>query len=188
MARINLLPWREELRKEKQQNFLAALGAGVIITGVIMGGVHFYFEDRMDYQQQRNTYLQTEIKHLDKQIEEIKSLEKTKQGLQARLDIIQRLQGSRPEIVHLFDELVRTLPDGVYLTQVAQNNKLIKINGIAQSNARISNYMWGMEKSEWLTNPVLDVIQTAEKDGKRNSTFTLSVTQTSKADTEGNNK
>jgi type IV pilus assembly protein PilN len=177
MARINLLPWREELRKEKQQSFLAALAAAVLVTGVIMAGVHFYFEDRMRYQEQRNAYLDQEIKRLDKQIAEIRTLEKTKKGLQARLDIIQRLQSSRPEIVHLFDELVRTMPDGVYLTKVSQKDDKIQMSGIAQSNARISNYMWNLEKSEWLANPVLDVINTSAKGEQRTSSFNLDATQ-----------
>lgn len=180
MARINLLPWREELRKEKQQNFLVAMGAAVIFTGIIMGAVHLYFEDRMSYQEQRNAYLDREIKKLDEQIEEIESLERTKKNLQARLNIIQQLQASRPEIVHLFDELVRTLPEGVFLNSVSQNNNTINMKGVAQSNARISNYMWSLEKSDWLTNPVLSIIQTKEKDGQRNSDFNLRVTQINK--------
>ncbi len=180
MARINLLPWREELRAEKQKNFLTILGTAVACTGIIMAGVHVYFVDRIDYQSRRNTYLTGEIRHLDNKIKEINELESTKRNLQARLDIIQQLQSSRPEIVHLFDELVQTIPDGVYLTKVSQKGGTISLVGVAQSNARVSSYMWGLDKSEWLTSPKLSVIKTTEKEGQRNSNFTLNVTQASK--------
>ena len=187
MARINLLPWREELRKEKQKNFLTILGIAVACTGVIMAGVHFYFVDRTDYQNRRNTYLTSEIRHLDNKIKEINELESTKSNLQARLDIIQQLQSSRPEIVHLFDELVQTIPDGVYLTKVSQKEGVISLIGVAQSNARVSNYMWGLDKSEWLTGPKLTVIKTTEKEGQRNSNFTLNVSQSSNKKAEKEN-
>lgn len=180
MARINLLPWREELRKEKQKNFMIILGIAVACSGLIMSGVHVYFADRTDYQNSRNAYLSSEIKLLDNKIKEINELESTKRNLQARLDIIQRLQSSRPEIVHLFDELVRTIPDGVFLKKVSQKGGVISLVGTAQSNARISSYMWNLDKSEWLTNPKLSVIQTNEKNGRRNSNFTLNVNQASK--------
>lgn len=186
MARINLLPWREELRKEQQKNFMAILGAAVVFSGLVMVGVHVFFDVGINNQNGRNTYLKSEIKLLDNKIKEINELESTKRNLQARLDIIQRLQSSRPEIVHLFDELVRTIPDGVFLNKVSQKGRTISLVGIAQSNARISNYMWSLDKSEWLTNPKLSVIQTNEKNGQRNSNFTLDVNQASKikVDTE----
>lgn len=180
MARINLLPWREELRKEKQKNLLTVLGIAVACTAVIMAGVHIYFVDRIDFQNRRNTYLTGEIALLDNKIKEINELESTKRNLQARLDIIQHLQSSRPEIVHLFDELVQTIPDGVYLTKVSQKGGTISLVGVAQSNARVSNYMWGLDKSEWLTNPRLSVIKTTENAGQRSSNFTLDVSQASK--------
>jgi type IV pilus assembly protein PilN len=184
MARINLLPWREELRKEQQQNFMAVLGAAVVFSGLVMVGVHVFFDTGISNQNSRNTYLKGEIKLLDNKIKEINELESTKRNLQARLDIIQRLQSSRPEIVHLFDELVRTIPDGVFLKKVSQKGGTISLVGIAQSNARISNYMWSLDKSEWLTDPKLSVIQTNEKNGQRNSNFTLDVTQASKIKAE----
>jgi type IV pilus assembly protein PilN len=188
MARINLLPWRDELRKEQKQNFLIALVIAIAIAGVLMAGVHFYFEDRITYQDQRNAYLDKEIKKLDQKIKEIRTLENTKKKLQARLDIIQQLQSSRPEIVHLFDELVRTLPDGVYLTGVTQAGGQINLRGIAQSNGRVSNYMWNLEKSDWLTNPVLNVINSVVKENTRQSSFTLKVTQTRKKKNDAEKK
>jgi type IV pilus assembly protein PilN len=180
MARINLLPWREELRKEKQNQFVVTLMIMVGITGLIMAGVHFYFDDRIDYQNSRNAYLNSEISKLDIQISKIKTFEAEKKNLQARLDIIQRLQGSRSEIVHLFDEVVRTLPDGVYLKTLKQAGNNLTINGIAQSNARVSSYMWNIEKSEWIGNPKLTVISTAKSGNQRSSDFSLQVQQVNK--------
>lgn len=180
MARINLLPWREEQRKEKQQNFLVTLISVILITGVIMAGVHFYYVDRIDYQNSRNAYLNKEIRALDQQIKEIRDLEDTKKQLQAQLDIIQTLQSSRPEVVHLFDQLVKTLPDGVYLTSLRQTGNKLVIQGIAQSNARVSSYMWNIDKSDWLADPKLDVISTKGSGNERLSNFTLNVMQARK--------
>ncbi len=180
MARINLLPWRDELRKEKQTNFIIALLVMLAITGLAMSGVHYYYVDRIDYQKTRNAYLNKEIKKLDIQISKIKTFEAEKKKLQAHLDIIQRLQSSRSEIVHLFDEAVRTLPEGVYLQSLTQKGNKLVIKGIAQSNARVSSYMWNIEKSDWLTNPKLDVISTTRKGRERLSNFTLQVVQASK--------
>ena len=177
MARINLLPWRDELRREQQKNFLVVLVIAVSAAAVVMFGVHTYEEDRISYQMKRNEYLNKEIAKLDKQIKEIKKLDATKKRLQARLDIIQRLQASRPEVVHLFDELVKTLPEGVFLTKVTQKGNVINITGKAQSNARVSSYMWNLDKSAWLDQPKLNVINTKLAGGSRVSDFTLDVTQ-----------
>jgi type IV pilus assembly protein PilN len=180
MARINLLPWRDELRKEKQTNFVISLLVMLAITGVIMSGVHYYYVDRIDYQKDRNAYLQKEIEKLDIQISKIKTFEAEKKKLQAHLDIIQRLQSSRSEIVHLFDEAVRTLPEGVYLKSLAQKGNKLVIQGVAQSNARVSSYMWNIEKSEWLAQPKLNVISTTKQGRERVSDFTLQVVQVNK--------
>jgi len=180
MARINLLPWRDELRKEKQTNFVIALLVMLAITGIIMSGVHFYYVDRIDYQKTRNAYLSKEIEKLDIQISKIKTFEAEKKKLQAHLDIIQRLQSSRSEIVHLFDEAVRTLPEGVYLESLTQLGNKLVIKGVAQSNARVSSYMWNIEKSEWLAQPKLNIISTTKKGRERVSNFTLQVVQVNK--------
>ncbi len=177
MARINLLPWRDEQRREQQKNFFIVLVIAVSAAAVVMFGVHTYEEDRISHQNKRNDYLKKEIAKLDKQIKEIQLLDATKKRLQARLDIIQRLQASRPEVVHLFDELVTTLPEGVFLTQVTQKGNMIKITGKAQSNARVSSYMWNLDKSEWLAQPKLNVINTKLTGGSRISDFTLDVVQ-----------
>jgi type IV pilus assembly protein PilN len=177
MARINLLPWREERRKQRQQDFFVMLGLSVALAGAVMGAVHFFVDSAIEFQRERNSFLNREIAQLDKQIKEINTLEAMKKRLLARIDIIQQLQSSRPEVVHLVDELARTLPDGVYLTNVVQENKNITLKGMAQSNARVSTYMWNLDKSDWLDNPNLDVIHTSQKAGARTSEFVLRAAQ-----------
>jgi len=188
MARINLLPWRDELRKERQTNFVIVLIIMLGISGLLMGGVHAYYADRIEYQNKRNAYLNKEIKKLDSQIKKIKTFEAEKAKLQAHLDIIQRLQSSRSEIVHLFDEVVQTLPEGVYLKTLNQNGSNLTINGVAQSNARVSSYMWNIEKSQWLNNPKLQVINSSKQGRSRTSNFTLSATQMRKETAPENKK
>src|SRR5580698_4747928 len=139
MPRINLLPWREEERKERKLAFTVALGAAAVAAGVVTFAAYLMFGSMIDAQEARNEKLRTEIKHLDKQIEEINDLESAKQKFIARMEIIEKLQRSRPEIVHVFDEIVRTLPDGVYLTGVKQTNNKLKFDGIAQSSTRVSS-------------------------------------------------
>lgn len=177
MARINLLPWREELRRQRQQQFLSFLGVAVLVAGAAMVGVHFFVESVIEHQNSRNAYLQAEITKLDAQIKEIEALDRTKTRLLARMEIIQELQTSRPEIVHLFDELARTLPDGVFLTQVDQQGGKVELKGTAQSNARVSTYMWNLEKSQWLADPDLRVIETSPERGVRTSKFVLNALQ-----------
>ena len=177
MARINLLPWREERRKHKQKEFLLLLGFAVIVTGGAMAGVHSFIAGSIEFQTERNAYLDKEIKKLDQQIKEINQLEAMKKSLIARIEIIQQLQASRPRFVHFADELVRTLPDGVFLTKVVQKGNQITLDGVAQSNARVSNYMWNIDKSKWLSDPNLDVIHTNDKGGERTSQFVLRAAQ-----------
>lgn len=188
MARINLLPWRDELRKEKQTNFLIAMMVMLAITGALMLSVHYYFENRIDYQNSRNAYLKSEIKKLDIQISKIKTFEAEKKKLQAHLDIIQRLQSSRSEIVHLFDEVVRTIPEGVYLETLKQTGSTLSLIGKAQSNARVSSYMWNIEKSNWIGQPKLSVISTAKSGNQRTSNFTLQAKQINKKSKETGKK
>ena len=123
MAKINLLPWREELRKQRQVDFLIWLAVGVLVSIFVMTGVHFSIEGLIETQGNRNRLIQNEISVLDKKIKEIQALDKTKSKLLARMEVIQRLQSSRPEIVHMFDQLAKTVPEGVYLTQFSQNGK-----------------------------------------------------------------
>jgi len=174
MPRINLLPWREAQRKERKLAFLVALGVAVLAAMVTTFAVYLMYDSMIAGQQRRNQTLRTQIKQLDKQIEEINSLETEKQRIIARMDVIEKLQRSRPGIVHVFDEIVKTLPDGVYLTGVQQinvgANKRLKFDGVAQSSTRVSSFMRNIDASDWLRNPELEVVQTAKGPG---SNFTL---------------
>jgi type IV pilus assembly protein PilN len=180
MPRINLLPWREGQRKERKVAFTVALGVSALAAGVVTFAIYLMFGSMIDAQERRNEQLRVEIKKLDKQIEEINNLESSKQRFIARMEIIEKLQRSRPEIVHVFDEIVRTLPDGVYLTGVKQTDKRFKFEGNAQSSTRVSSFMRNLDGSEWLRNPELEVVQTT-KDKGPGSNFTLYADQVSNA-------
>jgi type IV pilus assembly protein PilN len=181
MPRINLLPWREEQRKQRLKSFgIAALGAVAVGVATVMYA-HMTVSRFIDFQGQRNKYLETEIATLDKQIAEIKELEATKDRLLARMQIIEQLQRSRPEVVHLFDELVRRLPDGVYLKSVKQTGNRLSIKGVAQSSTRVSALMRNIDSSEWLTDPGLDVVETVDQGRTRSSEFTIFASQVTQA-------
>ena len=172
MPQINLLPWRAEQRKERKMAFLAALGGGTVAALLATGVIYMLFSSMISGQQQRNERLKAAIATLDKQIEQINNLEAQKQRFISRMDIIEKLQRSRPEIVHVFDELVRTLPDGTFLTGVTQTGHRLKLDGVAQSSTRVSTFMRNIDKSQWLKNPDLSVIET-KKDQALGATFTL---------------
>ncbi len=180
MPRINLLPWRDEQRKERKLGFLVALGGGTVAAGVAVFAGYLMFGSMIDAQDARNETLRTEIKQLDKQIEEINNLESAKQKFIARMEIIEKLQRSRPEVVHLFDEIVKQLPDGVYLTSVKQQAKRVKFEGVAQSSTRVSTFMRNIEGSDWLKHAELEVIETKSGQGI-GSSFTLFADQVSNA-------
>src|SRR5689334_23078244 len=188
MPRINLLPWREEQRKERKLGFMVALGGGTVAALVAMGATYMMFGSMIDAQDQRNERLREEIKFLDKQIEEINNLESSKQKFIARMEIIEKLQRSRPEIVHLFDEIVRQLPEGVYLTGVHQHDKRLKFEGVAQSSTRVSSFMRNIDGSEWLRNPELEVVQTTRPGAGGGSSFVVDAEQVSTADDGGKKK
>ncbi|HSB01720.1 MAG TPA: PilN domain-containing protein [Anaerolineales bacterium] len=179
MAKINLLPWREELRKQKQREFIISASGGAVVAALIVLLAHFHIDGLTDNQNQRNEYLQNEIKELDVRIGRINELEKMKANLLARMNVIQELQRSRPESVHLMDELVRTLPEGVYLKTFNQKDKTLEMTGVAQSNARVSDYMRNIDASEWLTAPRLDQIQATEVNRTRIANFSLRGSQKS---------
>jgi len=177
MAHINLLPWRDELRKKKQQQF-AVVGAGTAILGALLVLLaHMQMEGLIETQNQRNQFLDAEIAELDKKIIKIQDMEKTKNALLARMDIIQQLQRSRPQSVHLMDQLVYTLPDGVYLKKIAQQDLALTLSGVAQSNARVSAYMRNIDGSQWMAKPKLDVIETKDSERRRSAEFTLRAVQ-----------
>ncbi len=183
MPRINLLPHRAEQRKKDKFTFMVSLAGAAAMSLVVMGLVYVMFNAAIDSQRQRNDRLRTEIKLLDKQIEQINNLETAKQNFIARMNIIEKLQRSRPEIVHVFDEIVRTLPDGVYLTAVKQTDKHFKFEGIAQSSTRVSTFMRNIEGSDWLQHPDLQVVAAATK-GQSGSSFTLFADQVTTAGTD----
>jgi type IV pilus assembly protein PilN len=172
MPRINLLPWREEQRTERKLKFTIALGGAALAACAFSFITYLMFGSMISGQISRNDTLREEIKKLDRQIEEINSLENDKQKFISRMEIIEKLQRSRPEIVHVFDEIVRTLPEGTYLTGVKQTDKRMKFDGVAQSSTRVSAFMRNIDSSEWLKNPELEVIET-KKDNALGSSFTL---------------
>jgi len=176
MPRINLLPWRDAQRKERKLAFLVAFGVAALAAGVTAFAAYLLYGSMIEAQERRNSELRVAIKKLDKEIEEINSLESAKQKFIARMEIIEKLQRSRPEIVHVFDEIVRTLPEGVYLTAVKQNGMRVKFEGIAQSSTRVSSFMRNIDGSEWLRNPELEVVQTTKGSGP-GSSFTLTADQ-----------
>ena len=187
MAHINLLPWREELRLEKTRQFATVTVLSLILTGACIFLVHFIINGQINHQNFRNRLLQDEIKTLDTALTQIAELEETKAQLLARMDIIQSLQQRRPQIVHLFDDFVRTVPEGIYLTAIEQEGKKLTIKGVAESNGRVSAYMRNIDASEWMSTPKLKVIEN-KKGTLRSSDFTLTTSQTfpdSKKDNKG---
>jgi type IV pilus assembly protein PilN len=176
MPRINLLPWREQQRKERKLQFFIALAVAAGAAAFTTFGGYLLSDSMIDSQEARNNHLRAEIKVLDKQIEQINDLEQQKQNFISRMQIIDKLQRSRPEVVHLFDELVKTLPDGVYLTHVTQNDLRLKIEGVAQSSTRVSTFMRNIAASQWLQDPELEVVETS-KDNPQGSTFVLDATE-----------
>jgi type IV pilus assembly protein PilN len=176
MPRINLLPWREAERKRKRQEFILGAGAALFLAAVVYGVVNWQMQSAIDQQMSRNQYLNDQIKELDKQIAEILDLEQQKARLQARIQVIEQLELSRPEIVHVFDQLVRTTPDGIYLTSVKQTDRKIELKGFAQSSTRVASYMRNIDSSEWLTDPALQILETKGATDA-GSQFTLSAMQ-----------
>lgn len=182
MVRINLLPWRESLRKEQQKKFISISAFTAAFFVVLAGFVHIQINGAIDYQHRRNRFLENEIKILDDKIKEIKKLESTKKALIERMNIIKDLQSTRPSVVHLFDELVITLPEKLFLTSVKQGGKSLNISGKAASNSVVSAYMDNIDGSEWLTSPTLVVIETKYTDQGRISSFNLKAHQSAPKD------
>ncbi|QFU77515.1 pilus assembly protein PilN [Halioglobus maricola] len=186
MAKINLLPWRDERRAELKRDFLVTLalvamfGAGLLLLGDRI------VNNQIDNQKARNGYLTQNIKELDKQVREIRQLQKRRNQLIDRMRVIQELQGTRPLIVRVLDQIVRTVPDGVFYTSLNAKGKKISISGVAESNNRVSSLMRRLDGSDWLTTPNLDKVNAAAKFGGQANRFNLTVrVQPPKTDNEG---
>lgn len=188
MPRINLLPWREEERTRREKQFKNAAIGIIVLAVLVVGYWHHAMSSDIDKQNMRNQFLESEITKLDKRIDEIESLRKTRKHLLARMRIIEQLQQSRPQIVHLFDQLVRTLPDGAHLNSVKQNGDTLRLKGIAQSSARISTYMRNISDSDWLADPNLAVIKARNKGGGHHKAFTLAAKVAAPADDKGDDQ
>ncbi|KHL54178.1 PilN domain-containing protein [Xanthomonas cannabis] len=164
MARINLLPWRAERRKAREREFYSMLGFAALGGVLLSALIWFYYDAQITGQTERNAFLTTEIDKVKAQNEEIKELDKKKDRLLARKKVIEELQANRSQMVHLFDSLVRTIPDGVALTNIKQDGDILTLEGRSQSNARVSAYMRNLEGSGWMTNPDLSIIEAKSQD------------------------
>ena len=184
MPRINLLPWREADRKKRQRDFMVAT-AGAFVSAIgVLGLTIFAYSQMIDGQNARNQRLEAEIVELERSIAEIDGLERQKERLLARMEIIEQLQRSRPEIVHLFDEVSRQLPEGVYLTGMKQTGAAVELKGVAQSSTRVSALMRKVDASEWLTDPSVIRVETTEDGPSRQSDFVVTLKQVQHADEE----
>ena len=173
MPSINLLPWREAERKKRQRDFGIAAGGAVVAGIAVVMLTMLVFSQMISAQKDRNDRLTAEIAELEKSIQEIDGLERQKERLLARMEIIEELQKSRPEIVHLFDELVRQLPEGVYLTGLKQTGARVEIRGVAQSSTRVSALMRQIDSSEWLSDPEVERVETKQAGSSRQSEFVV---------------
>lgn len=175
MAHINLLPWREERRQELRKEFLVILAGTAVFALVVLLIANRVYSGWIDNQNNRNAYLQRNIDELSNQVKEIKELEAKRRQLIDRMKVIQDLQGTRPLVVHVFDELVRTLPDGVFYQSLARTDKQVEIAGAAESNNRVSSLMRQLDKSDWFENPNLTSVQAAPEYGDQASAFKMAV-------------
>ena len=174
MPRINLLPWRDEQRKERKLRFLVWLGGAALGACVVTGVGYMLMDSMVSAQEARNARLDEEIAVLDRQIEKINSLEADKARFISRMVVIEKLQRSRPEIVHIFDEIAKQMPDGVYLTAITQSGTRLKFEGVAQSSTRVSTFMRNIDGSSYLKNPELDIVQTkSDRDAAIGASFVL---------------
>ncbi|MDE2220999.1 MAG: PilN domain-containing protein [Gammaproteobacteria bacterium] len=176
MPRINLLPWREQQRKERKLAFFVALGGAALGALVVAFACYLLFKSMIGSQEARNDRLRMEIKTVDRQIEQINDLETQKQRFIARMQVIEKLQRSRSEVVHLFDEVAKTMPDGTYLTSFTQDGKKLKFEGVAQSSTRVSTFMRNISSSQWMKDPELEVVESKPGNTVGNS-FVLDASQ-----------
>lgn len=175
MARINLLPWRAERRKQRQKEFATMLGLSALGAVLLSFLIVSFYSGQISGQNERNQFLRDRITEVDKQIVEIEELDKKKAKLLARKEVIEQLQANRSQMVHLFDSLVRTIPDGVILTSIKQDSETLTLEGRSQSNARVSTYLRNLEGSGWMTNPDLSIIEAKGADKGLPYMFSLQV-------------
>ena len=185
MAHINLLPWREERRQERQQQFIAAIIAGLVVAAVVLYGAILFADSLVEQQNDRNAFLKREIVVLDKKIKEIKTLEEARDRLLARMQVIQELQSSRPKVVKVFDSMVRTMPDGIYLEKVIRQGNSWTLNGVAESNARVSVFMRQLDENAEFAESTLQVIKRTSTKDNAIRKFTLGVPESKPAVKEG---
>jgi len=185
MPRINLLPWRAELRQRRKKEFLVALAGSLIVAVGVVYLSKLTVQGWTSNQQARNEVLKSEIKSLDEQIAQISGLESQRDRLVARMQVITQLQRSRPEVVHLFDELVSAMPEGVYLTEVQQQGTRIQVKGNAQSSTRVSALMRNIDDSEWLKGPGLEGVDFVTEGTERNAQFRVFAEQVPIAAADG---
>lgn len=176
MIRINLLDWRARRRELRTRAFLAMLASAVVVAVAILAMAMVLMRQVMEQQTARNDYLRQQLLDVDHKIEEMQELQKVKSSLLTRMEVIEQLQASRSATVHFFDEIVNTVPDGVTLRSVAQSDASVTIEGVAESNGRVSTYMKNLDASPWFDNPRLIIIKTSESDSQRRSDFTLQST------------
>lgn len=176
MPRINLLPWRDQQRRERKLSLYVWLLFALVGAALVTGAGYLWMGSMIDAQNMRNEHLKAEIRILDRQNEEINDLESQKQRFISRMQVIDKLQRSRSEIVHVFDELAKIVPDGTYLTAVAQTNRKLKLEGVAQSSTRVSTFMRSIAASQWLRNPELEVVE-ARKESTLGNSFVLHAEQ-----------
>ncbi len=181
MIRVNLLPHRAEKRKARQLQFIILSVLSLVAAVVVVGLVHVAIITQISYQERRNNYLNQEIAVLNKQIEEIKKLREQTQALLARKTVVENLQATRSDVVHLLDQMLRILPDGVYLKSLKQTGYKIALTGYARSSARVSTLMRAIEDSPWLDSPVLIEVHAVTVGGTRQNEFSLTFNLTKAA-------
>ena len=181
-TRVNLLPWREMRRKEQDRQLLTIAVGAWILMGVIIFYAHVHVTSLIENQNKRNEFLNQEIAKVEKEIKEIAEIKKQRADLIARMNVIYQLQGARTQVVHIFDELVRKLPEGVYFTSLKDAGTSLALQGVAQSNARVSALMRNLASSDWFADPELEIIRVKSEGRDRVSEFSLKVKLVAKKD------
>ncbi len=183
---INLLPWREELKQKRKKQLINAILFGWVVAGGLAYLMVLYWDNRIDFQNSRNAYLDTEIAKLTQTIKEIEDLKQKRNNIVDRMEVIQELQADRAQIVHVFDDLVRKMPEGVFLDQLNKKGSAINMKGFAQANARVSSLMRNLDASTWFKGPQLKIVKNSNKKGLELSQFNLKVSEERKKDSEDN--